>query len=104
MIVSNHIGASVAVLPIGADGEASCCRWTPGPHRIEQKQAKPHANPFAPDGRHVIVPDKGLDRIFSFHWTDGSLTVAASPVAGARRRGAEASGLPPGGVPRLLRQ
>ena len=90
VIVSNHIGASVAVLPIGADGELGPAsqllplEGTPGPHRIEQKQAKPHANPFAPDGRHVIVPDKGLDRIFSFHWTDGSLTVAASPVAVAR--------------------
>lgn len=90
VIVSNHIGASVAVLPIGADGELGPAsqllplEGTPGPHRIEQKQAKPHANPFAPDGRHVIVPDKGLDRIFSFRWTDGLLTAAASPVAVAR--------------------
>ena len=45
VIVSNHIGASVAVLPIGADGELGPAsqllplEGTPGPHRIEQKQA-----------------------------------------------------------------
>src|SRR5256885_11850943 len=36
----------------------------PGPHRKEQPFAKPHFNPFSPDGRFVLVPDKGQDRIF----------------------------------------
>ncbi|MGR3911583.1 lactonase family protein, partial [Burkholderia sp. SR8] len=47
-----------------------------GPHRVEQKQAKPHFNPFDPTGRFVIVPDKGLDRVFSFRFADGRLTPA----------------------------
>lgn len=60
-----------------------------GPHRIEQKQSKPHANPFAPSGGHVVVPDKGLDRVFSFRFEDGTLIPAPAPFV-ATREGAGA--------------
>lgn len=82
VIVSNHIGASLAVLPIAADGSLGeltqlvHLEGPIGPHRIEQKQSKPHFNPFDPSGRFVIVPDKGLDRVFSFRFADGRLTPA----------------------------
>lgn len=82
VVVSNHIGASVAVLPIAADGtlqevtQLVTLEGPIGPHRIEQKQAKPHFNPFDPTGQFVIVPDKGLDRVFSFRFRDGRLTPA----------------------------
>lgn len=94
LVVSNHLGASLAVLPVNADGSlAPLSQLVPlegpvGPHRVEQKQAKPHFNPFDPSGRYVVVPDKGLDRIFSFAFTDGRLEPAAAPAAVAR----EASG------------
>ncbi|MFC4274613.1 lactonase family protein [Achromobacter aloeverae] len=84
MVACNHIGATLAVLPLAADGSLEPVsqlvrlEGQPGPHRIEQKQAKPHFSPFDPDGRHVVVPDKGLDRIFSFRFEDGRLRPAQS--------------------------
>jgi 6-phosphogluconolactonase len=90
LVVSNHIGASLAVLPVNADGSLG----TPtqlvslagpiGPHRVEQKQAKPHFNPFDPTGRFVIVPDKGLDRVFTFRFDQGRLTPGAVPFVTTR--------------------
>ncbi|HEX7932606.1 MAG TPA: lactonase family protein [Paraburkholderia sp.] len=82
VVVSNHIGASLAVLPIAADGSLGELTQRVhldgpiGPHRVEQKQAKPHFNPFDPSGQFVIVPDKGLDRVFTFRFKDGQLSPA----------------------------
>ncbi|WP_232072434.1 lactonase family protein [Paraburkholderia pallida] len=90
VIVSNHIGASLAVLPIAADGSLEPLTQLVhlegpiGPHRIEQKQAKPHFNPFDPSGRFVLVPDKGLDRTFSFRFENGQLTPADPPFVVSR--------------------
>jgi 6-phosphogluconolactonase len=90
LIITNHFGASVAVLQIGADGSlAPLVQSVPisgpiGPHRIEQQQAKPHFNPFDPSGRFVVVPDKGLDRVFSFAFEAGQLRPAETPFATAR--------------------
>ncbi|WP_418320097.1 lactonase family protein [Piscinibacter sakaiensis] len=90
LVVTNHLGASLAVLPIGADGaleplvQLVTVSGPIGPHRFEQQQAKPHFNPFDPSGRWVIVPDKGLDRIFSFRFDAGRLTPAATPFVQAR--------------------
>jgi 6-phosphogluconolactonase len=93
LVVTNHIGASLVVLPIEDDGAlAALTQCVPmngpiGPHRIEQQQAKPHFNPFDPSGRYVIVPDKGLDRVFSFRFEHGHL-VPAEPAFVAAREGA----------------
>lgn len=82
LVVSNHLGSSVAVLPIGVDGtlgalsQLVALEGPLGPHRTEQKLAKPHFNPFSPDGRHVLVQDKGLDRTFIFRFADGKLAPA----------------------------
>jgi 6-phosphogluconolactonase len=90
LVVTNHIGASVAVLPIAADGSLEPLQQLVpfegplGPHRIEQQQAKPHFNAFDPSGRFVIVPDKGLDRVFSFRFEAGRLMSADPPFATAR--------------------
>lgn len=90
VVVTNHIGASLAVLPIAGDGALGAVTQLVkldgpiGPHRIEQKQAKPHFNPFDPTGRFVIVPDKGLDRTFSFRFADGRLAPAAPSFVEAR--------------------
>jgi len=79
LVVSNHIGASLAVLPIQPDGTLAAVHQlvslegTPEPHRTEQPHAKPHFNPFCPDGRFVLVPDKGLDCIFVFPFQKGKL-------------------------------
>lgn len=90
IVVSNHIGASLAVLPLGADGglgemtQLVKLDGPIGPHRIEQKQAKPHFNPFDPSGNFVIVPDKGLDRTFAFRFADGRLTPASPAFVESR--------------------
>jgi 6-phosphogluconolactonase (cycloisomerase 2 family) len=98
LVVTNHIGASVAVLPVAADGslqplvQLTKFAGPIGPHRIEQKQAKPHFNPFDPSGNFVIVPDKGLDRIFTFRYAGGKLEPGAVPFV-ATREGAGPRGV-----------
>lgn len=80
LIVSNHWTSALAVLPVKPDGTLDQVRQlevlpgTPGPHRVEQALGKPHFNPFDPSGRFVVVPDKGLNRIFSFRFENGTLT------------------------------
>jgi 6-phosphogluconolactonase (cycloisomerase 2 family) len=90
VVVSNHLGSSLAVLPIREDGSLGelaqlvTLEGPLGPHRVEQKIAKPHFNPFDPSGRFVIVQDKGLDRSFSFRFADGKLTPASTPFVASR--------------------
>ncbi len=90
LLVTNHIGATVAVLPLGPDGrlgpitQSVSFQGPTGPHRIEQQQAKPHFSAFDPTHRFVAVPDKGLDRIFIFEFTSGRLVPAAVPYIATR--------------------
>jgi 6-phosphogluconolactonase len=90
LVVSNHLGGSLAVLPIVADGllgpvtQRVELQGAIGPHRVEQKQAKPHFNLFDPAGRFVWVPDKGLNRIFIFRFEAGRLVAALVPHVDTR--------------------
>jgi len=90
VVVSNHITSSLAVLPIEADGSVGTLshlvqlEGEPGPHRKEQPFAKPHFNPFDPSGRFVVVPDKGLDKVFVFRFEGGRLIPARHPEMQAR--------------------
>lgn len=90
LVVSNHLGGSVAVLPVNADGSLAplsqlvTLEGPIGPHRVEQTQAKPHFNLFDPSGRFIVVPDKGLDRLFVFRFDNGQLQPAAEPFAVTR--------------------
>lgn len=88
LVVSDHLGqqgGTLAVMPVHQDGQLGpvCQRvamtGAPGPHRKEQAHAKPHFNPFDPSGRFVVVPDKGLDRVFVFRFEQGRLVPAAVP-------------------------
>lgn len=84
MIVSNHLSGCLVVLPVRDDGTLGPVRQRidlpgeRGPHRLEQPFSKPHFNAFDPSGRWVVVPDKGLDRIFVFRFVDGHLKPATS--------------------------
>ena len=80
IVVSNHLSSSLAVLPIDAGGalepltQLLPLSGEPGPHRKEQPFAKPHYNLFDPSGRFVVVPDKGVDRVFCLRFAaDGRL-------------------------------
>ncbi|MFY9512641.1 MAG: lactonase family protein [Rubrivivax sp.] len=90
LIVSNHLSGELASLPVLADGRLApvaqrvALPGAPGPHRSEQPFSKPHHNPFDPSGRFVVVPDKGLDRIFVFRCDGGRLLPAAVPHVDTR--------------------
>ena len=90
LVVSNHLTGALAVIALRADGalgelvQLESLPGEPGPHRIEQPFSKPHFNPFDPSGRFVLVPDKGLDRIFSFRFAAGRLVPAAQPWVDTR--------------------
>jgi 6-phosphogluconolactonase len=78
MVVANHITSTVALLPVNAENgfigpvkDLVTLSGKIGPHRVEQPFAKPHQVEFDHEGRFIIVPDKGLDRVFAFR-IDGS--------------------------------
>ncbi|NML44068.1 lactonase family protein [Ramlibacter sp. G-1-2-2] len=85
LVVSNHLSGNLTVLGVEGDGalgaivQQVALPGEPGPHRKEQPFSKPHFNPFDPSRRFVVVPDKGLDRIFCFSFEGGKL-VAASDI------------------------
>ncbi|RSC27033.1 lactonase family protein [Pseudomonas putida] len=90
LVVSNHITGTLAVLNVEQDGRLGTLnqllelKGPIGPHRIEQPFAKPHFNLFDASGQFVLVPDKGLDRIFSFRFDNGRLHSAEQPFVTTR--------------------
>src|SRR5215470_590429 len=74
LLVANYASGNVAVLPIAPDGslkdqhQVVQLTGEPGPHKVEQVSSHPHDIVFDPSGRFVVVPDKGLDRIFVFRF------------------------------------
>lgn len=100
LVVANFADGSLAVLPIGEDGSLGAMTHRlaltgpAGPHRIEQTGAHPHQLVFDPTGRFLLVPDKGLDRVFvlRFDAERGQLV----------RAGAGHAAMRPGAGPRHL--
>jgi len=92
MLVANYSSGSVAVMPVRPDGtladavQVETLPGQPGPHRIEQAASHPHQIVFDPSGKFVVVPDKGLDRVFVFGFDPaaGKLTPTAQGSAVAR--------------------
>jgi 6-phosphogluconolactonase len=74
VLAANYTSGEVAVLPVGNEGRLGepaqklALEGTPGPHRVEQSGPHPHQVLFDPAGKFVVVPDKGLDRIFVFRF------------------------------------
>ena len=92
MIIANYATGTVASLPIQADGGLGAVTdlvplpGQPGPHKTQQGSAHPHQVSFDPQGKFIIVPDKGLDRVFAF-WIDaasGKIQPANPPSVKAR--------------------
>jgi 6-phosphogluconolactonase (cycloisomerase 2 family) len=92
MVVANYGTGNVSVLPVRPDGtlgdqvQLVPLPGLPGPNRIEQASSHPHHIVFDPSGKFVVVPDKGLDRIFifSFDPATGRLTPTEQGSAVAR--------------------
>lgn len=94
LIVANYASGGVGVLPIAVDGsldDAVQIAQLPGDareiHRINhQGQSHPHDIMFDPSGRFVVVPDKGLDRVFVFKFDArrGRLSPAGKGFVDAR--------------------
>jgi 6-phosphogluconolactonase (cycloisomerase 2 family) len=92
MLVANYGTGNVSVLPVRPDGtlgeqvQLVTLPGLPGPNRIEQASSHPHQIVFDPSGKYVVVPDKGLDRIFifSFNPATGRLTPTEQGSAVAR--------------------
>jgi 6-phosphogluconolactonase (cycloisomerase 2 family) len=88
LIVANYATGSVGVLPVRPDGSlADVTQVLPlpgeiGPNRIEQPGSRPHHVVFAPSGRFLLVPDKGLDRVFvlTFDAGRGRLAITGQAV------------------------
>ncbi len=86
LVVANYGSGTVAVLPVREDGRLEDqiqlvpLEGTPGPNRVEQAASHPHHIVFDPTGHFVLVPDKGLDRVFVFRFdpATGHLTPASS--------------------------
>jgi 6-phosphogluconolactonase len=70
LVVANYASASVALLPVRPDGglgdvvQLLELPGEPGPHRTEQTIAHPHHVVFDPSGEFIVIPDKGVDRVF----------------------------------------
>jgi len=95
LVVPNHWTSTVVLLPFSKDTGAVgdvCDQVTLegaiGPHRVEQQFAKPHHTEFDPTGRFVYVPDKGLDRVFSYRIEDGRKLVPTRQGSVVAREGA----------------
>ena len=79
LVVGNYGSGTVVVLPVGNAGEllpvsqSLALHGTPGPEPHHQASSHPHAVIFDPTHRFVIVPDKGFDRTFFFHFDNGRL-------------------------------
>ncbi|MCS7166067.1 MAG: lactonase family protein [Gemmatales bacterium] len=71
VLVANYTGGTVAVLPIGVNGElreASCIIQHQGKSVNPSRQEAPHPHSvnLDPDGHYAFVADLGLDRIFIY--------------------------------------
>ncbi|HEX4808977.1 MAG TPA: lactonase family protein [Bryobacteraceae bacterium] len=71
LFVANYAGGSLASFPVGADGRlgtaASLLQHT-GSGVDPKRQGAPHPHQVvpSPDGRFVLSPDLGLDRVFTY--------------------------------------
>jgi 6-phosphogluconolactonase len=72
VIVANHLSSMLAVLARNPDGSLGgladkvTLTGKLGPHRVEQPFSKPHQVVYDRSERFLIVPDKGVDQVFTF--------------------------------------
>ena len=91
--VANYGGGSVASFPLKDDGSvgprATFVQHTgKGPNASRQEKPHAHGAHLSPDGKYVLVPDLGVDRIFVY---------GLDPVTGALLPGKSEGGVAPAG-------
>ena len=92
LVVSNYASGSMASLPIKSDGSLSTLsdliklEGSPGLDPVEQASSHPHHNPFDPQGRFLVVPDKGFDAVFIFRIdpNNGAFIPAETPSVASK--------------------
>jgi 6-phosphogluconolactonase len=95
LVVANYATGSLATLLIGSDGRLGEITGlvqlpgSPGPHKVEQASSHPHNIPYDAQEGHLVVPDKGLDRVFVFKLDPEKGTLVPNdPPSVATRSGA----------------
>jgi 6-phosphogluconolactonase len=72
LVVTNYGTDTIAALPIAKDGSLgpystlTTVTGTPGPHRREQNNIRPHHNPLDREGKHFFLPCKGGDVVIAY--------------------------------------
>ena len=90
MVVANYATGSLATLPILSDGQLgpvvdlAQLPGTPGPHKSQQQSAHPHDVPYDRQGRFMVVPDKGLDKVFTYRVDPANGRLIAGPAVKSR--------------------
>jgi 6-phosphogluconolactonase (cycloisomerase 2 family) len=95
LAVANYAAGSLVLLPIRADGslgpimDMAQLPGKPGPHKTQQGSSHPHQTLYDPAEKFVLVPDKGLDKIFTFSIdVDKGKLIPGNPPAVTAREGA----------------
>lgn len=97
-VVANYADGTAGLLPISPDGslgplsDLATVTGEPGPNPTEQAGPHPHHIPLDPAGRFLLVPDKGLDRVFVFRLDTANGKLVPSDPPSVRSR--------PGAAPR----
>jgi len=92
VIVANHLSSMLAVLARNPDGSlgglADEAKLTGqiGPHRVEQPFSKPHQVVYDRSERFLIVPDKGVDQVFTFTLDSANGKLTQIPAGTPRAR------------------
>jgi 6-phosphogluconolactonase len=92
LIVANYATGSLVVLPRNPDGSLGAVQQvellpgTPGPHKVDQGFSHPHHLVYDRRRSWIAVPDKGLDRIFTYRFdaNTGRLIPGPSPFVQVR--------------------
>jgi len=82
LLVANYASGNIVSLPVKLDGTLGSLASSidlPGQHgpRAEQQGSHPHQLCLDPTGRWILVPDKGLDKVFTLSLPEasGALTI-----------------------------
>ena len=101
LVTANYGSGKLAVFPIREDGSLAAFTdqvalpGEPGPNKEEQAFSHPHHIPFDRTGRFIVVPDKGLDKVFLYRLD----TAAGKLIANGAIAAWPGSGSPPCGFP-----